>query len=145
VLIAPQRERGGHRRRRQARDRQPQVAVRQRLGEQHVGDVRAFDGGAAQLLGHAGRGKAQRGGGRQQLARGLAAPVGLGRRRAQPPSGELAGGPLQQALVVGRGQVEQLAARCRGWAHRPCQPLGDLEPQAGRQRGRVVAIQLTHR
>ena len=113
LLVAPQHQRVAHAGRGQAGDGQAHVAVCERLGDQDAGGGRALGPHAAQALGDADQGDAELGHrALDDLRRRLARVVGRRGGRAQLLGGELAGRVDDHLLLVGRGQVEQVAPGC---------------------------------
>ena len=90
-------------------DRQPQVAVRQRLGDQRAGHRGALLGDAAELLGHAEDRQPDLEAGLEHVLGGGAGLVGVGGGRAHHLGGELGDHVDEHLLVLGRGQVEDAA------------------------------------
>ena len=132
---APVGECGGDAGRRQDRQRQPHVAVGQRLGDQHVGHAGALRGDAVEVLGNVDRGDPQLGGLLDQV-RGIGGRrVGVVRGRTQDLCGELLDGLDDQFLVVvGRQVVVVLAAGLQSGGS-AAQVLDALELAAGRSGG----------
>ncbi len=128
-------ERGGDTGRREDRQRQPHVAVGQRLGHQHVGDAGPLGGDAVEVLGNVDRGDTQLGGLLDQV-RGIGdRRVGVMRGRPQHLCGEFLDGFDDQLLVVvGREVVVVLAAGLQSGGA-AAQVLDALELAAGRSGG----------
>ena len=122
------------------RQREPHVAVRQRLGDEGVGDGGALLGDAVVVLGDLDRGDAELGGLGGQ-ARGIAGGVvGLPGGRAQDLLGELGDRLDDHLLVVVGGEVEVVRTRRRrqpGGRAAESLDLGEL-PGGGAHRGEAV-------